>query len=989
MKKILSVIIVGLLCASMIPLPSAHATPDIPGGGSVFPQSPPKIDGVVGEKEWDDAFRIPMEVGLILVYNDAINLYVLIDVVADTQNDPPLVGSPWGDYFWLSFDVDLNEEITPWVDVQYTFVPGTYNLGKAYYLGPGATTSLFSTYSQLGAGFGPSLKSKVPHRIWELAISLSEIETYPNGLVRMGLRVYSQNPAFTYDLGPNFHNDFSNLMPIPLVTAQVDLLVLACEDFLDALKPLKAHKDYTGISTYIQSWQSVNKSLEGEGRDEPERIKKAIAAYETYCDTRWVMLVGDSNRFPVRYTMTDRGDPKAFNRAFYPADLYYADLYEPDGSFDDWDSNENGYFGELHGETIVGVLNVDQVDLNPDVAVGRVPASTVNEVTTYVNKVISYEFAAYKSDWFKRALLIATTDWVFDFCKDKETIATNYLSSFTVYKLYSADNPCGIITPPPSDANINSRLNSGVGFANYLGHGDPNGWAVPGWYGIGDLDGLTNTNMLPIIFSGGCFTGQFATLPPYAPYTDIYGNHHIGTTACETFTHVPEPPAGIQAVDNPFCFGEDILVRRYTGAVGYVGCVTGSQFWCRYLDIYFFESLNYIWPQPTLGQMWNYMVRRYYQVHTFPNIIDPVNWELVAGFHQPWKFFLFGDPSLRVGGVSGIQKQDFLGTYDMNHDDWKGILELRAGPEDYIEQIPNIEGTYTASWDGKIHKVYGYVRTWTYPLPEIWGLDHRIEFYIDFYDTPQKEDDQPFEGYLHTGLRNTITGRTAWGELPFGFYAIKRDRSDFSTFFVYNQVRLIYASQTGPKPLGRYPATVSDWLASAFVSTKLKSFTEGLDTDGNFVDQTTGRPLGDPGVGIVSFGGPVVNVPVYYYEVNKIAPVIYCGVPGARGPGQPWSQWYLANGMAITEAAMGTDEHNDLFLIEMFNDCNDRHIFNAYGIDWRGTYAAGKFFESVYLPNLAIFTKSWIIVKWEDTNDDGFVNGPYDGDTYVILASGN
>jgi hypothetical protein len=38
-------------------------------------------------------------------------------------------------------------------------------------------------------------------------------------------------------------------------------------------------------------------------------------------------------------------------------------------------------------------------------------------------------------------------------------------------------------------------------------------------------------------------------------------------------------------------------------------------------------------------------------------------------------------------------------------------------------------------------------------------------------------------------------------------------------------------------------------------------------------------------------------------------------------------------------------------------------------------------------PNIASYSMSWIIVKWEDTNVDGFVNGPNDGDTYTVIAS--
>jgi hypothetical protein len=61
----------------------------------------------------------------------------------------------------------------------------------------------------------------------------------------------------------------------------------------------------------------------------------------------------------------------------------------------------------------------------------------------------------------------------------------------------------------------------------------------------------------------------------------------------------------------------------------------------------------------------------------------------------------------------------------------------------------------------------------------------------------------------------------------------------------------------------------------------------------------------------------------------------------------------------------------------------------CYGFGWPGTYAAGKFFDSVIFPHLASFTNGYFITHWDDSNLDGFVYDPGEGDVYTIIASGH
>jgi hypothetical protein len=317
---------------------------------------------------------------------------------------------------------------------------------------------------------------------------------------------------------------------------------------------------------------------------------------------------------------------------------------------------------------------------------------------------------------------------------------------------------------------------------------------------------------------------------------------------------------------------------------------------------------------------------------------------------------------------------------ETHHSDYESYVETRT------DEYPTDDFSIYVSFDGVLPTTTAYAATIGLANDTTYGGASGLT--CVWMDTNYNWSDSIFTNRAGESLNLAIN---MIADVLHTLYSLANPQMKICSFdmlLAYNHTHVIYPSENPTKPLSRHWASTSDWTASAFLTTKLTNYTEGFDTDSNFVNQTSGRPTGAQGTGVVSFGGPIVNVPVYYYEVNKVAPVLHVDTPGARGAGEPWSLWYYQNGTSITATAAGIDEHNDYFLIEVFKDSDGRNVLIAYGISGKGTYAAGKYFHNIY-PDISSKTIAWTIVKWEDTNMDGFINAPDDGDTYTPIASGS
>jgi len=427
------------------------------------------------------------------------------------------------------------------------------------------------------------------------------------------------------------------------------LLVVAPGAFHPALRAFLAYKQGL-LPTELRSLEDILKSTDGV--DDPEKLKHFLYAEWHERGLGYVLLVGDVDVMPVRFMVLDRVTPAAFDYAFYPSDLYYADLAKSDGSFEDWNARKEGfhagYFGEVRGEkNKTDPINYDEVHYLPEIAVGRWPVSTPDEARLVAGKTLAYEqsLSAPAGSPPPHAGFVATGGWV-DSRQLMDQLAGKLAGAWQPEKLYFADASRPAATPPPDHQQVCRLLNEGVSLLVHTGHGAPDGWDQ--CFSIGDLDRITNALRLPVILSAGCSTAYFAPLPPYEPYVDVAGREHAGSDHGEVFSAPPPPPSPYQRGRfNPTGLGEQFLKHSPNGSVAYIGCNTGSQP-CGLTLVEGFVTALAESKEPRLGDCWNGALRHYFSHEHLATLTPNADWYPPSIFFQGMKFMLFGDPSLRL-----------------------------------------------------------------------------------------------------------------------------------------------------------------------------------------------------------------------------------------------------------------------------------------------------------------------------------------------------
>lgn len=426
------------------------------------------------------------------------------------------------------------------------------------------------------------------------------------------------------------------------------LLVIAPDSFRDALAEyLEARSRQLGGPVEFLSLEAVLADG-GEAADHPERIKRELHRRWKAGGLTAVLLVGDADIMPVRFMMLDRGTAPAFDTAFYPSDLYYADLARDDGSFDDWNASRDGahagYFGEVHGETRKSdPINFDRISYRPEIAVGRWPVSTPEAAKAVASKTLRHQDAvAAAGAGAPPVCFIFSGGWI-----DNAAQARRLLRTLGEGERWAIESHAYFTPDRPANREAAGQVFAAEPAAVFhTGHGQPWGWE--GCLDRGVLAAAPATDRPPLLFSIGCSTAVVCTLPPYEPYLDADGREHEGTNAGEVFDDFPPAPAVLQPGRfNAGSLSEEALRRPDGGAIAVIGCVTGSQPCAHTLLDAFVEAMHRE-PSESAGRWWSEALGEYVRREKLMDLVPTESWYPPSIFFQGMKFIYLGDPTIRL-----------------------------------------------------------------------------------------------------------------------------------------------------------------------------------------------------------------------------------------------------------------------------------------------------------------------------------------------------
>lgn len=271
----------------------------------------------------------------------------------------------------------------------------------------------------------------------------------------------------------------------------VDCVILAPDSLADVFQRLADYQTRSGRATVVRSLSTV-RAADPRSNDLAQAIRTFLTSARDLWGIRWAVLAGDHDAIPLRLVQVRFAEV-----TMIPSDAYYADL---DGT---WDRNGNGIFGEV----------ADSLDMEPDIAVGRLSATNRAEAGALVSKTLRYAVTPLIPTLEKQLILaevLFPRDWApgqlaqVDGGVDAESLRVRAPACATVDRIYENTDRFPGVTPLTASSAL-AAMGRGYNIVYHVGHGSRSQLSVgSGLLTVTDLETMSNGDSTALWVASNC-----------------------------------------------------------------------------------------------------------------------------------------------------------------------------------------------------------------------------------------------------------------------------------------------------------------------------------------------------------------------------------------------------------------------------------------------------------------------------------------------------
>jgi hypothetical protein len=300
----------------------------------------------------------------------------------------------------------------------------------------------------------------------------------------------------------------------------VDLVIVTSEALADSFQMLADWHTRTGLRSVVRTVEWITANYEAP--DEAARVRRFLQDAYVYWGITYAVLGGDSDVVPVRYARSYYQNPEGVNLL---TDYYFACLQG------DWNADGD----HLVGEAPSGGEPGDETDLEPDIYVGRLTASTPEEAGVLARKTMWYEGS--DPDHFDDSYQVSASFWaevLFPLRWEGDCNDMEYDGARIAQQLIERTFPASLIaqtrtlleahtcprnqppdfpvTPLPESIDaVMADLDEGRHFVTHVGHGSWNNLSVGGSDKVlaAQASAAANGDRTSVLYAINCNSGQF------------------------------------------------------------------------------------------------------------------------------------------------------------------------------------------------------------------------------------------------------------------------------------------------------------------------------------------------------------------------------------------------------------------------------------------------------------------------------------------------